>query len=53
MKIVDHTPQFNIGELTDYETMKPKLMMKVIPQKGNNSMIKILFVCHGMVLTNG
>ncbi len=24
MKVVDHTPQFNIGELTDYEAMKPK-----------------------------
>ena len=30
MKVVDHTPQFNIGELTDYEAMKPKLMMEVI-----------------------
>ena len=35
MKIVDRTPQFNIGELSDYEAMKPKLMMEVIPQKGN------------------
>lgn len=31
MKVVYHTPQFNIGELTDYEAMKPKLMMEVIP----------------------
>ena len=35
MKIVDRTPQFNIGELSDYEAMKPKLMMEVIPQNGN------------------
>ena len=34
MKVVDHTPQFNIGELTDYEAMKPKLMMEVIPSEG-------------------
>ena len=27
MKVVDHTPQFNIGELTDYEALKPKLMI--------------------------
>ena len=40
MKVVDHTPQFNIGELTDYEAMKPKLMMEVIPQKGNEDRLE-------------
>ena len=35
MKVVDRTPQFNVGELSDYEAMKLKLMMEVIPQKGN------------------
>lgn len=40
MKVVDRTPQFNIGELTDYEAMKPKLMMEVIPQKGNEDRLE-------------
>ena len=40
MKVVDHTPQFNIGELTNYEAMKPKLMMEVIPQKGNEDRLQ-------------
>ena len=31
MKVVDCTPNFDIGELTDYEALKPKLMMEVIP----------------------
>lgn len=40
MKAVDRTPQFNIGKLTDYEAMKPKLMMEVIPQKGNEERLE-------------
>ena len=42
MKIVDRTPNFDIGELTDYEALKPKLMMKVIPQKGNEDRLEII-----------
>ena len=40
MKVVDRTPQFTIGELTDYEAMKPRLMMEVIPQKGNEDRLE-------------
>ena len=40
MKVVDRTPQFNIGELMDYEAMKPKLMMEIIPQKGNGDRLE-------------
>ena len=40
MKVVDRTPQFNIGDLTDYEAMKPKLMLEVIPQKGNEDRLQ-------------
>ena len=40
MKVVDRTSQFNIEELTDYEAMKPKLMMEVIPQKGNEDRLE-------------
>jgi hypothetical protein len=42
MKVVDRTPNFDIGELTDYEALKPKLMMKVIPQKGNEDRLEII-----------
>lgn len=28
-------PQFNTGEISDYESMKANLMMELIPQKGN------------------
>ena len=40
MKIVDRTPQFNIEEMSDYESMKSKLMMEVIPQKGNEDRLE-------------
>ena len=40
MKVVDRTPQFNVGELSNYEAMKPKLMMEVIPQKGNEDRLE-------------
>ena len=42
MKVVDRTPNFDIGELTDYEALKPKLMMQVIPQKGNEDRLEII-----------
>ena len=32
---VDRMPQFNIGEISDYASMKANLMMELIPQKGN------------------
>ena len=35
MQQVDRMPQFNIGEISDYESMKANLMMELIPQKGN------------------
>lgn len=40
MKVVDRTPQFNVGELSNYEAMKPKLMMEVIPQKWNEDRLE-------------
>ena len=35
MQQVDRMPQFNIGEISNYESMKANLMMELIPQKGN------------------
>jgi len=35
MQQVDRRPQFNIGEISDYASMKANLMMELIPQKGN------------------
>ena len=35
MQQVDSMPQFNIGAMTNYQDMKPKLMTELIPQKGN------------------
>ena len=40
MKVVDRTPNFDIGEPTDYEALKPKLMMEVISQKGNEDRLE-------------
>ena len=37
MRQVDRMPQFDLGAMTDYEAMKPKLMTELIPQKGNES----------------
>lgn len=35
MRQVDRMPQLDLGAMTNYEAMKPKLMMELIPQKGN------------------
>lgn len=35
MQQMDRMPQFNLGVMTNYEAMKPKLMTELIPQKGN------------------
>lgn len=40
MKIVDRTPQFDVREMSDYESMKSKLMLEVIPQKGNEDRLE-------------
>ena len=37
MRQVDQMPQFNLGDMMDYQAMKPKLMTELIPQKGNES----------------
>ena len=44
MKVMYRTPQFNIGELTDYEAMKPMLMIEVIPQKGNEDRLENILI---------
>lgn len=36
----DHAPRVDIGELCNYEAMKPKLMLEVIPQKGNEDKLE-------------
>ena len=40
MKVVNRIPNFDIRELTDYEALKPKLMMEVISQKGNEDRLE-------------
>lgn len=40
MRIVDRTPAFDIGALQDYESVKQKMMMEVIPQKGNEDRLE-------------
>ena len=35
MQQVDRMPQFDLGVMSDYQAMKPKLMTELIPQKGN------------------
>lgn len=35
MQAIDRTPRFDVGVLSNYEAMKPKLMMEIIPRKGN------------------
>lgn len=36
----DFAPGVDIGELCNYEAMKPKLMLEVIPQKGNEDKLE-------------
>ena len=37
MQQVDRMPQFDLGVMSDYREMKPKLMTELIPQKGNDA----------------
>ena len=37
MQQVDRMPQFDLGVMSDYRAMKPKLMTELIPQKGNEA----------------
>lgn len=35
MQQMDRMPEFNLGAMTNYPAMRPKLMTELIPQKGN------------------
>ena len=36
----DHAPKLDVGELCNYEAIKPKLMLEVIPQEGNEDRLE-------------
>ncbi|MSS15932.1 DUF5688 family protein [Porcincola intestinalis] len=40
MEALDRTPKIDIDELSKYETIKPKLMMEIISQKGNEDKLQ-------------
>ena len=37
---LDHKPEINISELSDYEAMKQKLSVELVPTKGNEEMLE-------------
>lgn len=42
MEALDRTPKIDIDELSNYKAIKPKLMMEIISQKGNEERLKRL-----------